>query len=398
MPKRGENIHKRKDGRWEARYIHHYENGKAKYRFIYGHSYSEAKTKMLSELSSVRSVVPSLCKNTTFSEIADKWLSEIKNTVKESTFARYHRAVKKYIVLALGQKKVCKLDKNAVTAFAMSLTEHGGKDGRPLSCKTVSDIMSIFRHTWEFGRKNGYPCSDIGEITIAGGRKRKIKTLPESAVKIIEKEMQQRGSNIAMCIVLTLFTGLRIGELCGLRWEDIDFDNGILHVRRTIERIADLSSVTKRKTKIIISAPKTETSVRDIPLPVFLLDYLSMFRCTGECYLLTGSKSFIEPNRCYKRYKRYLAEKGLGDYTFHALRHTFATRCVESGFDTKSLSELLGHSNVRTTLSFYVHPTMEMKRRQMMLLAPVFTFNSSQNCSQAVVTNGLTSAFAAVSQ
>ncbi|MBQ9745412.1 MAG: site-specific integrase, partial [Clostridia bacterium] len=176
-------------------------------------------------------------------------------------------------------------------------------------------------------------------------------------------------------ILFALFTGVRIGELCGLRWEDIDLRSSTPCVRRTVERIADLDPLSPAKTKVIISEPKTESSVRTIPLPSFLAEYLRRVQMAGEVYLVSGNTETPEPHCFYVRYKNFLKKHGIGDYTFHALRHTFATQCVEYGFDTKSLAEILGHSSVTTTMAFYVHPTMEQKRAQMELLAPPTKLN-----------------------
>ena len=155
-----------------------------------------------------------------------------------------------------------------------------------------------------------------------------------------------------------------------MRHGDIDLDNQVVSISRTVERIADLDVTTKTKTKIIVSEPKTDSSVRIIPLPSFLVEYLRSFDMTPDCYLLTGTTKYTEPHQYYLRYKTFMRKLGLENYTFHALRHTFATRCMDNGFDPKSLSEILGHANVSTTLALYVHPTLEQKRRQMELLKP----------------------------
>ena len=171
-----------------------------------------------------------------------------------------------------------------------------------------------------------------------------------------------------MGIVFTMFTGVRIGELCGLRWGDVDLENGYVHIRRTVERIANLDRNTQSKTKVILSEPKTENSIRTIPLPSCLIEYIKTFKSNDDRYLLTATKKYTEPHTYYSRYKTFLRQNDLGDYTFHELRHTFATQCVDMGFDIKSLSEILGHSNVTTTMNLYVHPTLQMKKRQMDLL------------------------------
>ena len=139
---------------------------------------------------------------------------------------------------------------------------------------------------------------------------------------------------------------------------------------RTVERIADLNPNSSKKTKVVITEPKTQSSIRIIPLPKFMMDYLKQRRCDNDCYLLTGRRKFTEPHQYYMRYKRFLKRNSIDHHTFHTLRHTFSTRCVEMGFDTKSLSEILGHASITTTLSIYVHPSLQQKKAQMEKLTP----------------------------
>jgi integrase len=158
--------------------------------------------------------------------------------------------------------------------------------------------------------------------------------------------------------------------LCGLRYSDIDIENRCVTISRTVERIADLSIGATARTKVVIGEPKTQASARVIPLPSFLVGILEENATDPSYYLLTGTEKYTEPHQFYMRYKTFMRRLGLEQYTFHALRHTFATRCIDNGFDAKALSEILGHSNVSTTLSLYVHPTLEQKRRQMERLSP----------------------------
>lgn len=197
-------------------------------------------------------------------------------------------------------------------------------------------------------------------------RKKKEPTvIPKDKLELLEEALLNSDENICLGILLALHTGIRNGELCGLRWEDFNFRSSTVQIRRTVERITDLAPLSKSKTKVIISEPKTDTSRRDIPLPRALCRYLKEHCKEGGNYLLTGTDKPSEPHTLYIRYERFLKRNGFGQYTFHALRHTFATRGIESGFDTKSLSEILGHSDVTTTLRCYVHPSMEQKRKQM---------------------------------
>lgn len=371
MARKGENIFKRKDGRWEARYIHHYENGKAKYRYLYGATYKEVKQKKYEELrkkpeADFTQAQKSLC----FSDLAAMWLAEIRQSVKESTYTRYHRIVVKYLVPLIGTQSPEIMDTRFLNGIQAKLLERGGVVGTALAPKTVTDILCVMKAVLQCGRENGVPCPESGRMRYPKRQKSKIIVFPEEKRRRLEQSLLMSEDTVSLGILLTLFTGVRIGELCGLRWEDVDFVNGIVTINRTIERIADLDPSTPGRTKVIIGVPKTENSVRSIPLPQFLVEYLQTRRKGKECYLLTGAEYPTEPHQFYVRYRNYLSKHAYGEYTFHALRHTFATRCVELGFDVKSLSEILGHSNITTTLSVYVHPSMQQKKMQMERLTP----------------------------
>jgi len=173
-------------------------------------------------------------------------------------------------------------------------------------------------------------------------------------------------------ILLCLYTGLRIGELCALTWNDISDSEQILFVNKTMQRLQQLDGGDK-KTKVVISTPKSECSIRRIPLPDSIYHLLVSNRKSGDAYILTGiSGKYLEPRTMENRFKRALANAMVEDANFHALRHTFATRCVELGFDIKSLSEILGHASVNITLNRYVHPSMELKQKNMNMLSGLF--------------------------
>lgn len=371
MSQRGENIFKRKDGRWEARYIHHYEDGKAKYRYLYGATYSEVKAKKRAELAMPENTrLPTVKQRSTFGELGKLWLGEIKIAVKESTYTRYHRIVTKYLFPQLENQFLFKMDVRCLNRLTETLLAEGGCRKKPLSPKTVTDILCVLKAILKYGKENDYPCPNPSNLKYPQKEPRSVKILDDKDRAEIEKCLLDSEDTTSLGIIFTLFTGVRIGELCGLRWEDIDFNTSTVCIRRTIERITNLNPNARSKTKVIISKPKTENSVRVIPLPSFLAEYLEKRRCSADCYLLTGNNRFTEPHQFYVRYQKYLQRHNIDKYTFHTLRHTFATRCVELGFDTKSLSEILGHSSITTTLSIYVHPTLQQKKAQMERLTP----------------------------
>ena len=361
MPRKGENLYKRKDGRWEARYIHHYENGKAKYKSIYGASYTEVRAKRQEELLKPKHLQASCVKKlATLQEICSLWLNSKKSNVKESSYTRYVRIIDKYLLPSFTNHQLIKIDNHEISSVFEMLKNR-------LSDKTVSDIYCVFKSIWVFGQENHYPCCTFTPIKNKVKNSHKVCVITPDARRQIEAALLKYNNQVSLGVFFALFTGVRIGELCGLRWGDIDFENEYAHIRRTVERISDLTG-SKRKTKVVISEPKTENSERIIPLPACLLEYIRPFRSNGERYILTSSCRPTEPRVYYAKYKNFLKKNNLGNYTFHELRHTFATQCVDMGFDVKSLSEILGHSNVTTTMNLYVHPTLQMKKRQMDML------------------------------
>ena len=307
----------------------------------------------------------------TLGELASVWLAEVKLYAKESTCAQYYRAAEVYIKPYFGEMRIAKIGAEELLAFSEFLVAEGGRGGAPLAAKTASDILCVLKSILKYGRRNGYPCAAPEEIKYPRRAAKNVSVIPREKLKIIEKELFNSEDAASLGIIFTLYTGVRIGELCGMRWGDIDFAAKTVTVRRTVERIANLSG-GGGKTKVIVSEPKTACSHREIPLPDFLVKKLEKAALPSDFYIITGTRAHTEPHGYYVRYKKFMRKLGMEGYTFHALRHTFATRCVELGFDTKSLSEILGHANVSTTLAIYVHPTLEQKRAQMERLSPLF--------------------------
>ncbi len=371
MARRGENIHKRKDGRWEARIIEGYHDGKSKYRSIYGKTYTEVRMKREEALVKLSlKPAPSAKKLASFDFIASDWLHSVRSSIKESTYTRYHRTVHVYLMPKLGTISLIKLSPNDINRISEELMQNGGKRGQGLSAKTISDILSVLKLILHYGTRQGYACPDTSNINSPKKKKPKVKTLCNNEIQRLEQLLWDSNDTISLGILFSLYTGVRIGELCGLRWEDINFNTGTVRISRTVERITDMNPSAKLKTRVVVSTPKTENGLREIPLPKALITFLEMKKSSGQHYLITGTNKHSEPHTLYIRYKRYLKRHEFDSYTFHALRHTFATRCIEAGFDAKSLSEILGHSDVSTTLRCYVHTSMEQKRQLMELLIP----------------------------
>lgn len=372
MARHGENIRKRADGRWEARIIMDYSNkGKARYKYLYGKTYKEVKEKKNSFLKQEQPPVQELpASSKTCNELLDEWLAFIRPDIKESTFSKYVFAVEKHIKPELGNVRICDLTTEHLDRFIHNkLTQGKLNRNEGLAPKTVTDLLSILKLAIQFGRERGFAPPE--RLTIHNPRQSlpEIKVLDETACKELETYiLNHLDSPVCIGILLSLYTGLRIGEVCALRWGDINLDAKILSVSKTLMRIQDNSPDAENKTKVIECTPKTGNSIRKIPLPDFICPFLWKLRKHPSCYLLTGTKNYMEPRSYYNHYKKILSDIDLDIYNYHALRHTFATRCIEQGFDVKSLSEILGHADVSTTMRRYVHPSMKTKRQQMQLL------------------------------
>lgn len=375
MPRKGENIYKRKDGRWEARYKKETSvNGKIVYGYLYARTYREVKGKLYHILSKKLEPAENTADSELFSEIALEWLEHVQLQAKESTGNKYERILNKYILPVYGKKKTECITYDLIESECNRLLQYGGKKENGLSPKTVSDILSVLRSILKFAEKKNHKI-------VCDGKSIQIKQHnPQMRVfSIMEEKRLHRYlcENITPCnvgIMLCLFTGLRVGEVCALKWEDISFTEQTLHVHHTLQRISNREQTESgKKTKIVLTSPKSECSIRVIPLADDVEQLLLNYRTSASGYVLTNDTfKFIEPRTMQNHFKRALRECNIEEANFHTTRHTFATRCIELGFDVKSLSEILGHATVNITMNRYVHPTMELKKENMEKMSSLF--------------------------
>lgn len=383
MSRHGENIRKRKDGRWEARCISGYdENGKARYKYLYAKTYYEAREKKKEFMNRQEPPqISAMDKKYTYRKLLNDWLNSIRLDVKESTYSRYVFLIERYISPELGEKLLLNLTSETIDHFTTKLLKEGKRNGEGgLSPKTVACILSVIKLSLNYGVQKGCLCA--GNIIIKNPRQIKpdILIFSENEQLQLEHHLFSNPDPINRGIILSLYTGMRIGEICALKWSDFNFSDNTVSVQRTIMRIQDVLSDAEKKTKIVIERPKTDCSNRIIPLPQFLIAYFKEASKEQSHYILTESDSYMEPRLYYAKYKKLMKTLQLDRFNYHALRHTFATRCIEKDFDLKSLSEILGHANVSTTMQRYVHPTMNLKRHHMdKLTSPAIC---GQNCGQ----------------
>ena len=357
MARRGENIYKRKDGRWEGRYKSEFNvSGKTKYRSVYGHSYAEVKSK-LTPLKVAAPAQSSVCR-LTVKELFDEWLSAVKIRVKSSTYANYQMKVEKHILPEFGGMRYDTLTVQMFNSYIQSKINSG------LSAKYVSDIIIVFKTMAKYSAKVHGFRNILADVELPKVHRKEAILLTRSQQLQLCRYLQRNLSATSLCILLSLYTGLRVGEVCGLMWGDIDFDKSILTVRRTVQRIL----TDTHKTRIIADTPKSRSSQRTIPIPKFILKLLRDSRSNDNYYILSGSNHIIEPRTLQRRFKSILKKADLPSVSYHSLRHAFATNCLQAGFDVKTLSEILGHASVETTLNRYVHTSMERKIACMSLL------------------------------
>lgn len=371
MEKAGQNITLRKDGRWEGRYIKGYQDGKAIYAYVYGRSFEEAYQKKAEAQRELRACTNNF-NDCIFSDLTESFLKQKKYQVKESTYAHYCYIINKHILPYFGNCSITEISSVLIEDYVSSKLTNGKiktEDG--LSPKSVKDILSVLKSILKYGESKGITSEkSITSVKSPKANKKCNEVLSEDEQKIIEQYVLS-ADNMSFGVYLCLYTGLRIGEICALTWADINENIACISINKTILRIQNVE-LGEAKTRIIIDTPKTDSSIRLIPLPPKLAQMIQDRKPANakkEDFFLTGTEKYIEPRNYYEKYKNILSQCGIKHHTFHALRHSFATRCIEKGFDAKVLSEILGHSTVKITLDRYVHPSLQRKRQCMELLS-----------------------------
>lgn len=366
MAKRGENIHKRKDGRWEGRIIIDRDTtGKAIYKSIYGKSYSEVKQKLVNKIKKeelTNDLNTESYREYLFKDVLILWLKNNRIKFKGATENKYQYLIDTHIIPALGDIKLSKISAITVNNFLENKLLNGRIDKNGgLSNSYVKTMMQIITSTLNFAAEENM-CKPLSSRIIKPKTEiRSIKILTPYEQKKLEQELIIDMDCTKLGILISLYAGLRIGEICALKWENIDLNNQVICIRSTIARVLDDS----KKSILIIDKPKTKSSTRDIPIASLLLPYLyEMNKKRSSDFVVSDRSDFISPRTYEYRYHKILKKSGLPPINYHALRHSFATRCIEVGVDVKSLSEMLGHSNVSITLNTYVHSSMDLKRSQ----------------------------------
>lgn len=358
MPRRGENIYKRKDGRWEGRIL----KDDGKYTYVYAKTYKEVRQKKKNLQKNVRfSEIDTLNPEKSTSELFKEWLTgDLSEHVKPSTYENYYICIQKYVIPFFELT-----DSNRITEFQISQFVKTIYKNSSISESYKKKILSIFKTALKGILKDYDNCiSIVNAVKLPKNGNSVVQVFSMKEQRLVENAVLHSTDKRMLGILLCFYTGIRLGELCALRWDDIDFEAGTMSIVRTVSRTKTFQQ-NGPKTNLLIGIPKSEKSVRKIPLPYFLLKLSSALKThikAENCYVISDSDIPIDPRTYQKLFKQILKNADVKDRKFHAIRHTFATRALELGVDIKTLSEILGHSNVSITLNVYTHSLMEQKK------------------------------------
>lgn len=367
MARHGENIYKRKDGRYEGRYvIGKTLSGRTRFGYVYGYQYAEVKKELLIKKAeyAVNKSPESQSNRYVVAEWIACWMeNEILGSVKASSYQTYSNLLNKHLLPVLGSMRLSDITPGVVYDFVGTLEASGLAHS---TIKATYRLLSAsMRSALEEGIIKKNPCKKI-----------KIHRSESEEQRVLTREEQEAVKNAATDAVdlptlLSLYTGMRLGEVCALKWSDIDWERQTITVKRTVQRVAQrMNSQDLRKTLLMIGAPKSTRSHRIIPVPAFVLEKLKqLMQLKGDSIYIFGASNAADPRTIQRRFKRFMDKLGIDGVHFHTLRHSFATRLLELGADIKTVSVLLGHGSAKTTLDCYAHSLIEQQRMVMKLLA-----------------------------
>lgn len=297
-------------------------------------------------------------KKTKFNDLVLEWLSLRKLYIKHSTYVKYENIIRNHILPYF--KPYYNNDitnKNIYTFFEIKKNEQ-------LSSSTLNSMKSILSSILRYGIEN-YDLNTINfkQIKIFTSHKTKNVLSYDERNKLIDY-VKNHSNPLSIALLLALYGGLRLGEICALKWKHIDFKNQLVHIEGTATRLKCLQE-DHQKTEVIILTPKSHTSCREVPIPSFVFQYIKAYITiyNQEDFLLSNSHKIYEPRRLEKNFCKFCRDLDIHS-TFHNLRHSYATECVRQNVEIKTLSEILGHSNVSITLNLYVHTTLEQKQKE----------------------------------
>ena len=346
------NIYQRRDGRFEGRISRgKRSNGTRRFQYFFGKTKEDVSEKMAKERRKKNNCP------LTVTQLFSEWHKSIKHKVKESTAANYYLKANKHILPAFGDKSAESIEDTEIYAFIESKQQTG------LSNRYISDMLIVMKSMFKYAVRTYHIYNPMECIEMPRAKMPEITLLDEKEQADLQKYIGHNQNKATLGVALSMTTGIRIGELCALQWQDIDLEKRILTVRKTMQRVQVQGC--EKKTKLVITEPKSESSRRKIPIPKGMIAFLEKYKGKDSDYIVSGKEKPIEPRAMQYRFQKILKNVNLPSVHFHALRHIFASTCIKLGFDVKALSELLGHSTVELTLNRYVHSSFEQKIKYM---------------------------------
>lgn len=313
-----------------------------------------------------------MTKEMNFSQLCKQWADSVRYQVKPSTYGVYLTMIEKHILPDLGKVRVTELNNRMLEQYFQE------KQSQELSWNTLRLIVFLLKAIVQMGEDAGIEPSERLHYHIPKYKKSSTRMIEHDHTERLLRYLEDSDKIFDMGLLISICTGIRVGELCGLQWGDVNWSGGTIRINRTVSRIRnpETGSKTERrqrseeendlsKTIIYVGTPKTGTSIREIPLPDFLILKMLRYKRDEPCYILTGKTKCMEPRGVQRRFKNLLRRRSIPEVNIHALRHAFASRWIENGFDSKALSEILGHSSVKITMDIYVHSNMEQKKLYM---------------------------------
>lgn len=365
--RKGRNLYKRKDGRWEARVsIGCGANGCPRYKYLYGATYQAALEKMkdYEKKAVFPGQTPKSQGTLPIRDIAALWLVSSRSGWKLSTYVKYQDCLNKNILPCWGLKNFQEITQHDYRQLMLQLNDS-------LTASSLNTVNTVLSGLVKFSLANRYLEQNPFHLAFAPSAKGKknIEILSPSEARTLTRYACLHLSPLTLGVLLALYGGLRLGEVCALQWKDVDLEENVLHIRKTLQRIKNPSqSADAPKTILHLSLPKNDRE-RAVPIHPSLLEFLADRRGDGhgDTYILRDLRP-MEPRIYSYHFKKILGQAGVRDVNFHILRHTFASSCVEAGMDIKALSEILGHSSVKITMDRYVHLSMQFKQSQIGIL------------------------------
>lgn len=297
-----------------------------------------------------------------FKILALEWFENRRRYLKESTEAYYLFEMQNYILPEFGEIEIANLNEEVIQKTVYKWQTQTNRHGNTMKKSTILNLVMLVKQIIKYAiKKNMLSPFELEISYIPEEQANKNKTFTDEEQNMIIEAVIADLSFKSFGILLCLNTGIRIGELCALHWNDIDYNQNIVFIQNTLQRVYNKN--TQPKSKIIIGKPKTLKSARCIPLSEKLQNVIEQLPAINyNGYILTNNSSFMEPRTFRRFYADFLIKNNIQYLNFHCLRHSFATRLIQNGADYKCVSELLGHTSVNTTINMYVHPNLMQKR------------------------------------